>query len=126
MDRIGLDVILAAVVATWFVVTGIVELLARPPATGRRAATASPGPPTVVRRIRSALAVLGGAAVAVGAAIGVLRASYPFPGRALGLGLAALALWAAAEAARPPARWLRVALAAIGFILAVFYAGFRA
>lgn len=125
MDRIGLDVILAAVVAVWFVATGLAELLSRPPAAGRRAVSTSPGPP-VLRWIRGGLAVLGGLAVAAGAVIETLRPTYPFPGRALGLGLAALALWSAAEAARPPIRWLRLALAAIGVILAVFYAGFRA
>lgn len=125
MDLIGLDVILAAVVAVWFFVAGIAELLARPPAAGRRAVAAHQGA-LITRRIRGALAALGGLAVAAGAAIEMMRPGYPFPGRALGLGLALIALWAAAEAVRPPVRWSRVALAAIGFLLAVAYAGFRA
>lgn len=126
MDRIGPEVILAAVVAAWFGVTGLVELFSRAPAAGRRAVAAEPGRLVVLRRIRGALAVLGGFAVAAGAAIEVLRLDYPFPGRALGLGLAALALWRAGEAVRPPVRWLGVALAVVGFLLATFYAGFRA
>lgn len=126
MDRIGVDVILAAVVAAWFVVTGLAELFARPAAAGRRAVAADPGWLVALRRVRGALAVLGGLGVAVGAAIEVLRLDVPFPGRALGLALAALALWRAGEAARPPLRWPGLALATAGFLLAVFYAGFRA
>ncbi len=126
MDRIGLGEALAAVVALWFFATGFVELRTRPAAAGRRAATTEPGGPVVVRRVRGALAVLGGLAVAAAAAIAVLRLDVGVPGRTLGLALAALALWQAAESARPPVRWLRLALAATGFLLAVFYAGFRA
>lgn len=126
MDRIGPDVILAAVVAAWFVATGFAELFSRTQVAGRRAVAADPGWMITLRRVRGALAVLGGFAVAGGAAIGVLRLDYPFPGRWLGLALAALCLWRAGEAVRPPVRWLGLALATIGFLLAIFYAGFRA
>ncbi|MCA0295662.1 MAG: hypothetical protein LCH96_10210 [Actinobacteria bacterium] len=125
MDRIGVDAILAAVVALWFGVTGLVDLLHRAPGGGRRAVTTDPAWLRVGRRMRGALEILGGVAVAAGAAIGVLGLKYPFPGRAVGIGLAVLALWGAAESARPPVRWLRLVLVAIGFTLAVFYAGFR-
>ncbi|MFN8138010.1 MAG: hypothetical protein U0R79_10660 [Propionicimonas sp.] len=125
MDRIGWDVVLAVVVAAWFAVTGLVELFSPTPAAGRRAADAEPGWVRVGRRVRGALEVIGAAAVAAGAVIGALGLRVPFPGRAVGLGLAALALWGAAESVRPPSRWVRVLLAALGFALAVFYAGFR-
>lgn len=126
MDRIGPDVLLAAAVAAWFVVTGLAELFSRAPVAGRRAVAADPAWLVGLRRARGAVAVLGGLAVLAGATAAVLRLTDPLPGRALGLGLAAIALWRAGEAARPPVRWLRLALAAIGLLLAVFYAGFRA
>lgn len=126
MDRIGADDLLAVAAAVWFVVTGLVELLARPAAPGRRAVAAGPVGARIARRVRGALELLGGLAVAAGTAISVVGLRLPFPGRAVGLTLAALALWGAAESIRPPARWLRLAVAAAGFGLAVFYAGFRA
>lgn len=125
MDRIGADGVLAAVVAAWFVVTGAVELFARSAAAGRRAVSTEPAWVRVGRRVRGALEVLGGLAVSAGAVIGLLSLRIPFSGRLVGLGLAALALWGAAESARPPVRWVWLALAAIGFGLAVFYTGFR-
>lgn len=124
MDRIGLDGALAAVVAVWFIAAGLAALLSRP-VEGRRAVAADPAWLRVARRVRGALEVLGGLAVAAGAVIGALGLRYAFPGRAVGLALSALALWAGAESARPPVRWLRLALAAVGFALAVFYTGFR-
>lgn len=125
MDRIGADGLLAVAVAAWFVATGLVEL-SRRPAQGRRVASADPVWLRVLRRVRGVLEILGGLAVAAGTAISVLGLRLPFPGRAAGLALAALALWGAAESVRPPVRWVRLATAAIGFGLAVFYAGFRA
>lgn len=125
MDRIGADAVVAAVVAIWFVATGLADAFARTPAAGRRAVVADPAWLRVGRRVRGALEVIGGTAVAGGAAIGVLGLAVPFPGRGVGLGLAALCLWSAAESARPPVRWLRLGLAALGFGLAVFYSGFR-
>nr|WP_300143886.1 hypothetical protein [Propionicimonas sp.] len=125
MDRIGADGVLAAVVAAWFVVTGAAELFARSAVAGRRAVSTDPAWVRVGRRVRGALEVLGGLAVAAGAVIGLLSLRIPFPGRFVGLGLAALALWGVAESARPPVRWVRLGLAAIGFGLAVFYTGFR-
>lgn len=124
MDRIGADGFLAAAVAAWFLAAGLAELFSRP-ASGRRVAAAGPVWLRAARRVRGALAALGGLAVAAGAAISVLGLRVPFPGRAVGIALAALALWGAGEAARPPVRWLRLVVAAIGFCLAVFYAGFR-
>ncbi len=124
MNQIGLEGALAAVVAIWFIATGLADLLTRP-AQGRRAVVADPAWLQVARRVRGALQVLGGLAVAAGAVIGTLGLRYPFPGRGVGLALSALALWSAAESARPPVRWLRLALAAVGFVLAVFYTGFR-
>lgn len=125
MDRIGVDAILAAVVALWFGVTGLADLLHRASPAGRRAVATDPAWLRVGRRVRGVLEILGGVAVAGGAVIGVLGLDYTFPGRAVGIGLAALALWGAAESARPPVRWLRLVLVALGFALAVFYAGFR-
>ncbi|MGC3995955.1 MAG: hypothetical protein QM779_17875 [Propionicimonas sp.] len=125
MDRFGLDTVLALLVAVWFVVAGLVTLFSRGPAAGRRAVSADPGWLRTLRRVRGGLEVLGGLAVAAGAAISVLGLRLGFPGRAVGLALAALALWAGAESARPPVRWVRLVLAAVGFGLAVFYAGFR-
>ncbi|PZQ42066.1 MAG: hypothetical protein DI570_29915 [Phenylobacterium zucineum] len=126
MDRIGLEVILAAVVAAWFVVTGIVELFSRSAPAGRRAVAADPGWLILLRRVRGALAVLGGLVVAAGAALDLLGRTNPLPGRDLGFALAAIAVWAVGEAVHPPARWVRVALGVVGFLLAVSYAGFRA
>jgi hypothetical protein len=125
MDRIGADTVVALVVAAWFGVAGLIDLFHRAAVGGRRAVAAAPAWLRIGRRIRGALEVLGGAAVAAGAVISVLGLSLPFPGRAVGIALAALSLWGAAECARPPTRWLRLALIAVGFVLAVFYAGFR-
>jgi hypothetical protein len=125
VDRIGADGILAAVVAVWFVVTGFVDLFHRSSVGGRRAVTVDPAWVRIGRRVRGALEVLGGLAVAAGAAIGVIGLRVPFPDRAVGISLAVLSLWGAAETARPPVRWLRLTLTAIGFVLALFYAGFR-
>lgn len=125
MDRIGADAVVAAVVAIWFVATGLADAFTGTAAAGRRAVVADPAWVRVGRRVRGALEVIGGTAVAGGAAIGVLGLTVPFPGRSVGLGLAALGLWSAAESARPPVRWLRLGLAAVGFTLAVFYSGFR-
>jgi hypothetical protein len=125
VDRIGADSVLALVVAAWFLVTGVVELFSRPASAGRRAVAVDPAWVRVGRRVRGALEVLGALAVAAGTAIALLSLRVPFPGRFVGLGLAALALWGAAESARPPVRWVRLVLAAIGFGLAVFYTGFR-
>ena len=124
MDRFGLDVLLAAVVAVWFVAAGVTKLLPTRPA-GRRAVQAEPGWLQVARRIRGALEVLGGIAVLAGAAISMLALRLPFPGLAVGLALSALAAWTAVEALRSPLRPLRLVLALAGFALAVFYTGFR-
>lgn len=124
MDRIGADGVLAALVVLWFIIIGVSDLVARQPG-GRRAVAASGGV-RIARRVRGALEVLGGLAVAAGAAVTVLGLRVPFPARLVGLGLAALALWGVVETARPPARWLRLVAYAVGFVLAVFYAGFRA
>jgi hypothetical protein len=125
VERIGVDVILAAVVAVWFGATGLADLLHRSADTGRRAVSVTPAWVRIGRRVRGGLEILGAAAVAVGAAIGVLGLRISFPGRAVGIALAVLALWGAGESVRPPVRWLRLVLIAIGFGLAVFYAGFR-
>ena len=126
MDRIGLDTAVAAVVALWFLLDGLVALFSPPTPVGRRVASVEPVRVRVGRRIRGVLDVLAGLAVAAGAAIDVVGLRITFPGRAAGLVMAALAVWGAVEAARPPGvRWLRLALSAIGFNLALFYAGFR-
>ncbi|MFT4110590.1 hypothetical protein, partial [Propionicimonas sp.] len=99
MDRFGLDGVLALLVAVWFVVAGLRDLLAHQAGAGRRAVGADPGWLRALRRVRGALGVLGGLAVAAGAAVSVLGLRVPFPGRAVGLALAALALWAGVESA---------------------------
>lgn len=122
LSRLSLDVVLAAIVAIWFIGTGIAKLPA-PPA-GRRAAVSEPTWARVLRRVRGVAEILGGLAVAGGAAIILLRPQTSFPGMILGLGLAALAAWTVAEAVTQR-RWVKLAAALIGFVLAVAYAGFR-
>ena len=124
MDRFGPDIILAIVVAAWFVATGVAKVAARP-ATGRRAVAAEPGWLVVVRRIRGALEILGGFAVAAGGAISLLGLRIPFPGTALSLALCGLAAWTVTDYTRMPIRVVRLAVAVLGFALAVFFAGFR-
>lgn len=124
MDRFGLDVLLAAMVAVWFFAAGMAKLLPARPA-GRRAIEAEPSRLLVLRRVRGVLELLGGLAVLAGAAIVVLALRLPFPGLAVGLVLSALAAWTALESVRPPLRPVRLGLALLGFALAVFYTGFR-
>lgn len=125
MNRIGPEGILAAAVAIWFAVTGLVDLLRPHPQPGRRAVAADPAWISIGRRVRGALEVLGALAVVAGAAIGLFDLRIAFPGRTVGIALAVLSMWGAAESVRPPVRWLRLALVALGFALAVFYTGFR-
>ncbi len=123
MSRIGAEELAAAVVAVWFLATGVVGLFARS-APGRR--TLEPTALRVGRKIRASLFVLGALAVGGDAIIHVLDLGIAFPGRIVGLGLAALSVWGALEALRPPIRWARLLLLSVGFVLAVAYAGFRA
>lgn len=124
MDRFGLDVLLAAVVAVWFVVAGAAKL--RPgPQAGRRAVQTDPGWLQVARRVRGVLEIVGGLAVLAGAATGALGLRIQFPGFAVGLALSVLAAWTAVETLRRPLRPLLLALALVGFALTVFYTGFR-
>lgn len=119
--------ILAIAVAIWFIAAGIADLAARP-ATGRRAVAPEPGASggqLVARRIRGVLSILGGLAAAAGGAITVLGLRLPNPGFAAGVGLAALAAWSVADNVRLPIRAVRLAVAVLGFVLAVFSAGFR-
>lgn len=125
MDRIGADTILALVVALWFGVTGLVDLFHRAAVGGRRSVSAVPAWQRVGRRVRGFFEVIGGVLVVGGAAVSVLNLSFPFPGRVIGMALAVMSLWAALECLRRPVRWLRLAFVAVGFVLAVFYAGFR-
>lgn len=124
LERFGVDVILAAAVAVWFLVSGVLKLLPGPSA-GRRAVNPAPAWLRVARRVRGVLEILGGLAVAGGAAITLLGVRVPFPGLAVGLVLGALAAWTVVDAVRPPFRGGRLVLALVGFALAVFYAGFR-
>ena len=118
--------ILAIAVAAWFVASGIAKLAARP-AVGRRAMTAEPGWQRVARRIRGVLEILGGLAAAAGGAISLLglRIPFTFPGRPLAFVLCGLAAWTVVDNVRTPVRVVRLALAVLGFALAVFFAGFR-
>jgi hypothetical protein len=125
LDRFGADVIVAIAVAAWFVAAGIADL-AWKPMTGRRAAVAAtPRWQVVARRIRGVLEILGGLAAAAGGVISLLGLRLPFPGLAVSIGLAALAAWAVADNVRAPVRAVRLAVAVLGFGLAVFSAGFR-
>ena len=124
LERFGVDAILAVAVAAWFLVTGALKLLPTASA-GRRALDPDPTWLRVIRRIRGVLELLGGLAVAGGAALSVLGLRSPYPGLAVGLALGALAAWTVVDAVRPPIRGVRLALAVLGFTLAVFYAGFR-
>lgn len=106
---------LALTLACLFFVTGALRM--RPAPSGKRAI----GPSTaskVVARVRGVGEMLAALAVAAG-----IR--FPDVGLGGGVALAALGLWSAVEAARPPIRWGRLVLAAVGFLLAVFYLGFR-
>lgn len=115
--------ILAFAVAVWFVAAGVADLATRPSA-GRRALTSAPRG-RVAGRIRGILAILGGLAAAVGGVISLLGLRLPYPGLAISAGLAALAAWAVADNVRVPVRGVRLAVAVLGFGLAVFSAGFR-
>jgi len=119
-------VILAIAVAAWFVASGIAKLVARP-AAGRRAVTAEPGWQRVARRVRGVLEILGGLAAAAGGAISLLglRIPFPFPGVPLAFVLSGLAAWTVVDHVRTPVRVVRLAVAVLGFALAVFFAGFR-
>ena len=120
LSRLSLDVGIAAIVAVWFIVAGIAKLPA--PRPGRRAVER--GWVIAARRVRGVGEILGGLAAAAGAAIALVRPEFAFPGVIVGLALAALAAWSVGEAVAQR-RWLRLTLGVIGFVLAVFYAGFR-
>lgn len=116
--------LLAAVVAVWFVIAGVAKLLpAR--AAGRRALAVDPVWLLGARRVRGVLEILGGVAAAAGGAIAVLDLRVPFPGLAVGIALSLLAGWTVVEGFRSPVRPVRLVLAVLGFALAVFFAGFR-
>ncbi len=117
---------LAIVVAVWFVASGIVKLAARP-AAGRRAVRAEPAWQQVARRVRGVLEILGGLAAAAGGAISLLglRLPFTFPGVPLAFVLSGLAAWTVVDHVRTPVRAVRIAVAVLGFALAVFFAGFR-
>lgn len=123
MSRSGIEELLAALVAGWFLTAGVLGLVIRP-AQGRRAL--EPTALLISRRVRAILFILGALAVAAGAINEVLQLQLPFPGQEVGLTLAALSVWGALEALRSPIRWLRLALFSFGFALAVSYAAFRA
>lgn len=123
LSRLGIDELLAVIVAVWFIAEGIAKLPAVPTG-GRRAAVVIPLWLRILRRVRGIAEILGGLAVLGEAAGAVLRLRLPFPGLAVGLALAVLAAWTAVEAVTQR-RWLRLAVALAGFALAVFYAGFR-
>ncbi len=124
LDRFGPEAILAIAVAAWFVTSGLAKVVAKQ-ATGRRAVAAVPGWQWAVRRIRGALEVLGGLAVAAGGAISLLGLRIPFPGLPLSVMLCGLAAWTVVDYVRTPIRVVRLAVAVLGFLLAVFFAGFR-
>ena len=88
-----------------------------PDPVARRAIEAPPGP-DVVGSIRGVAEILGAAAVGAG-----IR--FPLAGIAGGAVLAGLALWSATAASRPPIRGGALAVAAVSFLLVVFYLGFR-
>lgn len=124
LARFGVDVILAVVVAVFFVISGVVKLLERS-AQGRRAVAPEPRWQLVVRKIRGVLEILGGLAVAASGAITLLGLRIGFPTLALSLFLAGLGAWTVVEAVRQPVRLVRLGLGLLGFALAVFFAGFR-
>ena len=124
LDRFGADVILAIAVAAWFVTSGIAKLAARP-AVGRRVVSAEPGWQLVARRVRGVVEILCGLAAGAGGAISLLGLRIPFPGLALGLVLSGLAAWSFVDHVRTPVRGVRLTVALLGFVLAVFFAGFR-
>jgi len=123
LSRLGIDLLPAVLVAVWYVVEGIAKL-PPVPTGGRRAAVVVPLWLRVLRRVRGVAEIIGGLAVLGGAVAEVLGLRLSFPGLAIGLALAALAAWTAVEAV-VERRWVRLALAIVGFALAVFYAGFR-
>ena len=125
LDRFGADVILAIAVATWFFASGVAKLAARTSVAGRRTVPAGRGWEPAVRRVRGVLEILGGMAVAAGGAISLLGLHVPFPGFAISVVLCGLAAWSVVDHVRTPIRGLRLALAVLGFALAVFFAGFR-
>jgi hypothetical protein len=122
-SAIGLDVVVAAVTATWFIVAGITKLRA-PSSAGRRSMPVA-GWVRVARLIRGSLELLIALvvlAIAVGSVVGL---RFPAIGLWLGLVLSGSSLWTAVESFRPPLRPVRIILAVLGFALAVFFTGFR-
>lgn len=118
---------LALVVALVFGATGVVRVVRsvrnpdrgptqdQAPIARRAIAAPRPAPLDIARGIAE---ILGAVAVGVG-----IR--YPLVGVVGGVALAVLALGSAVAASRPPLRVGALSLAAVSFLLAVFYLGFR-
>lgn len=123
LSSIGLDVVVAVVTAIWFIVVGARKIGYRPP-SGRRVVPVSTAA-IVIKRVRGVLEFLGGLAVLGLATLSILVANVPPIGMPIGIGLSCLALWTAVESWVPPLRPVRIIFAILGFVLAVFFTGFR-
>jgi hypothetical protein len=126
LQRFSPAVIVALATAAWFFVEGVLKVAHRAP-TGRRAAVVVPRWRTIVIRLRGVVEILASIGIGLGAAIAFLQLvlDFDYPARALGWAVSALALWTAAESLRPRLRPVRIVFALLGFVLAVFYLGFR-
>jgi len=113
-ELISPGTLLTALVAVWFIVVGIVQVAHRTPPK-----LAAP-PRWVTRsiRIRGAVTIVCGLGVGAGFAV-------PAVGLGAGIALVALSVWATIEAALPPTKVGRLVVAVLGFVLAVFFIGFR-
>jgi hypothetical protein len=122
-SAIGLDVVLGLVTGIWFIVSGSTKLPGAPSAGRRSMPTAAWV--LVLRRIRGAFELLGGLGLVSLSVLSFLKFDLPPIGFGVGVGLSALALWTAVESWVSPRRPVRIILSVVGFVLVVFFTGFR-
>ena len=116
-ELFALDHVAAGLVVAWFGIRGLVDLAHRRP-TGRR--VAAPSWRSRTRRVRGLLGLLGSLAVVASFALAM-------PVLAVGAGavLIGVAAWDAIESVVGRVRVGNLVFALLGFVLAVFFTGFR-
>ncbi len=120
---IGLDFYVGIVTAIWFAIVGIQKTRPRP-SSGRRTVP-TPKWQSVARIARGMLEFISALAIVGLAVLSVIMLNVPPLGVYVGLLLALLSLWNVADAILPDLRPIPLVVALVGFVLAVFYAGFR-